>query len=111
MAFLKDGSFLVSDGYCNARVARFKPDGSHVGDYVKPSSAGAAMGIVHSVVVAECDGQLLVADRQGKHVNVFNIETREFVGGCNAALLVVLLPLLCIPLSPYMFKGRSQEVG
>jgi hypothetical protein len=27
---MNDGSFLVSDGYCNSRVLRYKPDGAFV---------------------------------------------------------------------------------
>jgi len=47
VAFLRDGSFLVSDGYCNARVMRFKADGGYHSEYslsVARSKGGVVFG-------------------------------------------------------------------
>lgn len=37
----RNGSIYVSDGYCNARVAEFAPDGTWVRDYTLPAAEGA----------------------------------------------------------------------
>ncbi|KAF8067346.1 pam-b [Scenedesmus sp. PABB004] len=77
VAFLNDGSFLVSDGYCNSRVVRFAGDGRYVAHYALP--AGGTMGVAHSVVVDECDGELVVADREGAKAHRFDLDTRELI--------------------------------
>lgn len=87
---MNDGSFLVSDGYCNNRVVRYNPDGSHHSQYklpdssgkpdTNPNSAGRPMGVVHSVVLDECDGEIVMADRENMHVLRFNMFSNELKG-------------------------------
>jgi peptidylamidoglycolate lyase len=95
---MNDGSFLVSDGYCNSRVLRYKPDGAFVAQYELPKEAGggngrggSGMGVAHSVVVDECDGEVDVADREFGRVHRFDLQTTQLiselrwgvvVGGC-----------------------------
>lgn len=55
---LRDGSFLVSDGYCNKRVVRFNRDGKYIGE------SGRIEPVVHSLLVDECEGAVYVASRE-----------------------------------------------
>lgn len=94
VAFLNDGSFLISDGYCNSRVMRYNPDGSYRSQYSLSGSNGQqAMSVPHSLVVDECDNKLMVADRENKKVHTFKLDSGAYVGergdpggcGCRAA--------------------------
>jgi len=82
VASLNDGSFLVSDGYCNSRVLRFNPDGSFHSVYQLTAKGREKrdMAVVHSVVVDECDATLVVADRENKAVHTFNLHTGAYRG-------------------------------
>ena len=50
MALANDGRVFVADGYCNARVAEYAPDGAYQGAFLLPAE-GAAMRVPHSVVL------------------------------------------------------------
>ena len=90
VAFMNDGSFLVADGYCNSRLVRFNPDGSQHSQYklpdsskkldTNPDSGGRPMGVVHSVVLDECDGEVVLADRENMHVLRFDLYSNELRG-------------------------------
>lgn len=68
VAVLNDGSFVVGDGYCNRRVARFDSTGKYTGE-----ASLDDMFVVHSVIVHECTGVLYVADRQRRRVHSFSL--------------------------------------
>jgi hypothetical protein len=76
VAFLNDGSFLISDGYCNSRVLRSNQDGSFHSEYKLPAQQ-RQMGVAHSLVVDECDGTVTVADREHKAVHIFNLDSKQ----------------------------------
>lgn len=87
VAFLNDGSFLVSDGYCNSRVVLYRPDGSFGTQYELPKDrggghapGGSGMAVAHSVVVDECDREVAVADREFSRVHRFDLDTKELKG-------------------------------
>lgn len=81
VAFLNDGSFLISDGYCNSRVVRYNPDGSYRSQYSLSGSNGQQeMSVPHSLVVDECDNKLMVADRENKKVHTFKLDSGAYVG-------------------------------
>lgn len=87
---MNDGSFLVSDGYCNSRIVRFNPDGSQHSQYKLPlgdgkldsnaNSGGKPMGVAHSLVLDECDGEVTLADRENARVHRFNMHTHVLEG-------------------------------
>ncbi|EFJ48883.1 hypothetical protein VOLCADRAFT_120843 [Volvox carteri f. nagariensis] len=58
VAVLRDGSFLVADGYCNDRVVWFDAEGRYKAESV------AIPPVVHSVLVDECEGLVYVASRE-----------------------------------------------
>ena len=65
---------FVSDGYCNARVAQFTANGSHVGDFV------GSLAVPHAVALDECRGHLYVASREAKQVAIFELGSRKELG-------------------------------
>lgn len=82
VAFLNDGSFLISDGYCNSRVLRFNPDGTFHSEYKLSNGRGKQhrdMVVPHSLVVDECDNTVMVADRENRAVHTFNLQTGDFI--------------------------------
>eukprot|EP00878_Enallax_costatus_P030607 GHUV01033358.1.p1 GENE.GHUV01033358.1~~GHUV01033358.1.p1 ORF type:complete len:176 (-),score=32.36 GHUV01033358.1:189-716(-) len=101
VAFMNDGSFLVADGYCNSRIVRFNPDGSHHSQYklpdssnkldTNPNSGGRPMGVAHSVVLDECDGEVVLADRENMHVLRFDMYSTELRGKHQGLRIFVTL--------------------
>jgi DNA-binding beta-propeller fold protein YncE len=74
IAFLPDGTFFISDGYSNRRVAKFDKDGKFLMDWGgigRGPGEFAAQGEVHSVAV---DGQrrVYVADRGNSRIQIFD---------------------------------------
>lgn len=67
----RTGEVYVSDGYGNARVHKYSPEGQHLlswGDYgVEPGQ----FNLPHSVAV-DAAGRVLVADRESHRVQVFD---------------------------------------
>ena len=76
----------MSDGYCNARAARFSAAGEFVSSYsisaAKAKAGGLPAGassselnVAHSVAVDECARRLYVADREGGRVVAFDLHS------------------------------------
>ena len=65
-----EGNVYVADGYCNARVAVFDRGGTHLRDLTLPDGA---MSVPHSIVLDECGGSLVVADRENQQLVVFAV--------------------------------------
>ena len=84
VAVANDGAVFVSDGYCNARVAHFASDGTHLGDF---TLAAGAMNVPHSLVLDECEGALMVADREAAQVHRFELASRKHTGGCPCPII------------------------
>lgn len=96
VASLNDGSFLISDGYCNSRVLRYNSDGSVHSEYKLSHASGQPqkdMVVPHSLVVDECDDTLMVADRENRAVHTFKLSTREYLRKLPPLALLVCLPL------------------
>ena len=71
VAFAADGSFYVSDGYGNSRVAKFAADGSFITAWGKKGDAPGEFDLPHSIVVGP-DGRVFVGDRENYRVQVFD---------------------------------------
>uniref|UniRef100_A0A674MIN0 Peptidylglycine alpha-amidating monooxygenase n=1 Tax=Takifugu rubripes TaxID=31033 RepID=A0A674MIN0_TAKRU len=67
----KTGNVFVSDGYCNARILKFSPEGKYLNDdhFVIP----------HSLAFIPDRQELCVADRENGRIQCFIAETGEFV--------------------------------
>ncbi len=70
-----DGELYVSDGYGNARVHRFSPDGKLIRSWGEPGTGPGQFHLPHSVRVAP-DGRVLVADRENDRIQIFSRDGR-----------------------------------
>jgi NHL repeat len=69
------GDIYVSDGYGNARVHKFAPDGKLLKSWGEPGSDPGQFNIVHNIC-CDADGWVYVADRENHRVQVFDGEGR-----------------------------------
>jgi len=59
------GEIYVSDGYGNARVHKYSPDGKLLMSWGEPGTGEGEFNIVHNIC-CDADGWLYVADRENK---------------------------------------------
>lgn len=71
VAVLKDGSFLVSDGYANTRVVKFAADGTFLMTWGTAGAGPGQFNLPHGIAV-DASGRVLVADRSNSRVQVFD---------------------------------------
>jgi DNA-binding beta-propeller fold protein YncE len=77
-----NGDIYITDGYRNARVHRFGADGTLKTSWGTPGSGPGQFHLPHSIAVND-DGNLLVADRSNKRIQIFTPEgqyLREWTG-------------------------------
>jgi len=65
------GEIYVSDGYGNARVHKFTPDGKLIASWGEPGTDPGQFNIVHNIAT-DADGFVYVADRENHRVQVFD---------------------------------------
>ena len=65
------GDIYVSDGYGNARVHKFSPDGKLIKSWGEPGTDPGQFNIVHNIVT-DPEGWVYVADRENHRVQVFD---------------------------------------
>ena len=74
IAISPDGLLYISDGYGNARVHRFTPDGELVDSWGAPGkTAPGEFHVPHGVWV-HTDGRVFVADRENNRMQIFDAE-------------------------------------
>lgn len=71
IAVAADGEIYVSDGYGNARVHRFAPDGTHLGSWGEVGHGPGQFMTPHAVWV-DRQNRVLVLDRENDRVQVFS---------------------------------------
>ena len=69
------GEIYVSDGYANARVHKYSPDGKLLKSWGEVGSDPGEFNIPHNIV-ADVDGWVYVADRENHRVQVFDGDGR-----------------------------------
>jgi DNA-binding beta-propeller fold protein YncE len=71
VALSPKGEIYVSDGYCNARVHKYSPDGKLLLSWGAPGADIGEFNIPHNIV---CDdrGWVYVADRENHRVQIFD---------------------------------------
>ncbi|MYE58610.1 MAG: hypothetical protein F4X35_03350, partial [Alphaproteobacteria bacterium] len=74
-AISPDGHLFVSDGYGNACVHKYTPDGRLVKSWGESGTGPGQFNIVHNIT-ADDDGWIYVADRENHRVQVFDTEGR-----------------------------------
>jgi DNA-binding beta-propeller fold protein YncE len=67
------GDLYVSDGYGNARVHRFAPDGRLLQSWGEPGSGPGQFHLPHGIAVGR-DGTVYVADRENSRVQLFSAD-------------------------------------
>ena len=65
------GDIYVSDGYGNARVHKYSPDGKLIKSWGEPGTDAGQFNIVHNIVT-DAEGWVYVADRENHRVQVFD---------------------------------------
>lgn len=70
-ALAPNGDIYVTDGYGNARVHKYSPDGKLLFSWGESGSDPGQFNIVHNVCT-DADGWVYVADRENHRVQVFN---------------------------------------
>jgi len=71
LAFGPNGDIYVADGYGNARVHRFKPDGTLVQSWGDPGTGPSQFHIPHGIWV-DAQGKVIVADRENDRLQFFS---------------------------------------
>jgi hypothetical protein len=74
-ALSPSGEIYVSDGYGNARVHKYTPDGRLIKSWGEPGSDPGQFNIVHNIAT-DADGFVYVADRENHRVQVFDGDGR-----------------------------------
>ena len=73
LALSPTGEMYVSDGYGNARVHKFTPEGKLMFSWGEPGSGPGQFAIVHSVRT-DRKGTVYIADRENSRIQVFSPE-------------------------------------
>jgi len=74
-----DGNIYISDGYINARVAKFTKDGDWVASLGEPG--GGKLGMLNTVhtIANDAKGNIYVGDRGNRRIQVIDPKTNQFV--------------------------------
>jgi DNA-binding beta-propeller fold protein YncE len=75
VALSSTGEIYVSDGYGNARVHRFSPDGRLLGSWGEPGTATGQFRLPHNVWV-DARGRVWVPDRENSRIQIFDARGR-----------------------------------
>jgi DNA-binding beta-propeller fold protein YncE len=67
----RTGDFYVSDGYCNARVHKYTPEGKLLFSWGESGTDPGEFNIAHNIATDK-DGWVYVADRENHRVQVFD---------------------------------------
>jgi DNA-binding beta-propeller fold protein YncE len=71
LALGPSGDLYVSDGYGNARIHRFAPDGTLRQSWGEPGSGPGQFHVPHGIAV-DSDGTVYVADRENSRLQLFS---------------------------------------
>jgi DNA-binding beta-propeller fold protein YncE len=74
VAVASNGDLFVSDGYVNSRVVKFDSEGRFLRQWGEPGDAPGQFNTVHSIVLDEGRGRVLVADRDNHRIQLFDLE-------------------------------------
>jgi DNA-binding beta-propeller fold protein YncE len=66
-----NGEIYVSDGYGNAQVHRFTPDGKYISSWGKCGCAPGEFNLPHNIH-CDADGWVYVADRENHRIQIFD---------------------------------------
>jgi hypothetical protein len=75
LSVARNGDLYVADGYGNARVHRFSPQGRLIQSWGEPGTGPGQFKLCHGVCVTG-DGRVLAADRENDRIQIFTLEGR-----------------------------------
>jgi peptidylamidoglycolate lyase len=87
IAIRSDGSFYVSDGYVNSRVAYFDPKGKELFEWGKKGSDPGEFSNPHGIAFVPGSTDIVVADRENSRLQLFDREgkfKRQWTGDKDA---------------------------
>ena len=67
----RNGEFYVADGYSNARVHKYTPDGDYLFSWGESGTDEGHFNIVHNITT-DSDGWVYVADRENHRIQIFS---------------------------------------
>jgi hypothetical protein len=67
------GELFVTDGYRNAAVHRFSPDGRHLASFGAPGTDAGDLAVPHGIAFLD-DERLVVCDRENWRLQVFDLD-------------------------------------
>lgn len=73
LALAGDASMYVTDGYGNARVHKFAPDGRLLFSWGEPGTGPGQFNLPHGIAL-DRDGRIYVADRENSRIQIFTPE-------------------------------------
>jgi sugar lactone lactonase YvrE len=88
LAIAPSGDLYVTDGYGNARVHRFAPDGRHRESWGSPGSGRCQFHVPHGIAI-DANGVIYIADRENSRIQRFDLsgefldEWRDVVRPCQ----------------------------
>ena len=122
VTFGPKGRIFISDGYANARILEYTPDGKRVREWGSAGSGPGQFHLPHSIVVDE-DNILYVADRENGRIEKFALDG-TFLGqipnlgrtyslklGANGTLWAGMQPLNEPPGSPGWVVKLDRSSG
>ena len=77
IAINDEGEIFIADGYANARVHRFEPNGRYVESWGGPGDGPGQFNLPHGAWI-DRQGRLLIADRENDRVQVFS-QSGEYI--------------------------------
>ena len=81
----RNGDLFVSDGYYNARVHKYSPDGRHLFSWGESGTDEGQFNLPHNIATDQ-DGWVYVADRENQRIQIFDSNGRyETQWGLNLA--------------------------
>jgi DNA-binding beta-propeller fold protein YncE len=75
LALGRNGEIYVADGYGNARIHEFTPEGELIRSWGEPGSGPGQFHIPHGIAVA-AGGEIFVADRENSRIQIFTSDGR-----------------------------------
>ena len=116
VAWAPNGHVFVADGYANARIVEYTPDGEKVREWGKHGSGPGEFNLPHSIAV-DRQGAVYVADRENGRVQRFDVSGRglgEWLTDGNPYTLAIHSDAIWVdvlqPLEPDAPRRRGRLV-
>jgi DNA-binding beta-propeller fold protein YncE len=73
IAFAPNGHLFIADGYRNARILEYTPDGKKIREWGSPGTGPGQFHLPHSIQIDE-NGVIYVADRENGRIQRFDLQ-------------------------------------